>query len=287
ATQPTKVVFEDCFIDGVYLHNYNNIAGLFTFKFGADLTIRNTTFMNTRVNLLNLNGAVEQKGLGIFVNLPVPASTSAYASKLTIENVNIINTEILTGIQPNAFSSMINMNVDPSITNATCTINNLVSINNLRSGTRDCDMLLTTATITPTIVSSYFNDIKTTTDTTTTAISGATIDPTLTYASAGIEFEMDGALPKIFINEYGVKYLKRIQTPTENIASNLFKKLHIQVKNGTVTVENLQTNENLIVNDLSGRMVKNIKIDNSTISFTLNHGVYVVRTNNKIAKIVL
>lgn len=292
ATVPLKIVFEDCFVESCYVHTFNNLAGFFNFKFGGDLTIKNTTFMNNRVGLTNLNGTDEYPGAGIIVSMPVPASSAAYTSNITIDNVNILNTDIIGGAET-TYVSMVKMAVvegeDGTLPpTPTCSITGLTSINNVRNGSEDSDLFFTAGTVSPVVASSAFNAVRNIAENAVVEeLEGAKIDTELTYTSPQVNFEMEGELPKIFVNEYGVKYLKKSPTSGLNSTSANKEPFNVAVKGGVVTISNLKAGEQLSVYDYSGKLVKNIVANKTTVNFSLNRGMYILHGNNKIAKVVL
>lgn len=291
ATQPLKIVLEGCFVESCYVHNYNNMAGFFNFKFGGDLTIKNTTFMNNRANLTNLNSTTEYPGAGLIVSMLVPTAANAnYTSNITLDNVNILNTDIIGGAET-TYVAMVKMDVNASAPAPVVTITDLTSVNNVRSGAVDSDLYFTSATFTPTITSSVFNVVKNVAgNADITPLTGATINPALTYTSPEVNFEMDGELPKIFVNEYGVKYLKKVEEdpgPATSVSNADADVPSVRVVGNSLHISGLQSGETIRVYNIAGSLMKNITVTSNSVYIALSSGMYIVKAGAHTAKVAL
>lgn len=292
ATESIRVVFEDCFIESCYVHTFNNLAGFINFRYGGELTIKNTTFMNNRANLINLAstapGGTEYTGRGLIISMDVPAATTTaytYTSKVTLDKVNILNTDIISG-KPETYTSIVKIDVKANAPTPVLAITDFVSVNNVRSGYVDSDLFFTQATLMPTITSSVFNAVRNVAaNTEITTLSGATINPVLSYTSDEVDFQMDGAQPKIFVNEQGVKYLSR-NTNTSTLAVS-FDELNIKKISNHIEISNFRIGDIIFIYDYSGRLIKSSQPTSNTLNLSLPNGVYILKINSTVVKFII
>ena len=113
-----------------------------------------------------------------------------------------------------------------------------------------------------------------------TTLTGAAIDPTLTYTSPEVNFEMDGALPKIVVGAYGVKHLNRV---IAGVKAEQVNNLKIKNNNGLVSITS-EIPENITIYTILGaRVAEYFKV--KEIEIPLSTGTYIIRslsTNTKL-----
>ena len=171
---------------------------------------------------------------------------------------------------------------------------NVISVQNKRPSTVDCDLYYNIL-VNPIIENSVFNavrsfDRQTITETTDTlydanvpSLEGTIIiNETMTYTSPEVNFEMDGALPKILIGEYGVKYINRIVSGVKDKQVN-----HLKIKNnnGLVNISSDKL-ENITVFNVLGARVADFR-QVRDIEVPLTAGTYIIKTSSTNVKLLV
>ncbi len=285
--QPNQsLVVENCFIEECGTFDNNSIEGIFTVKTGT-CAIKNTTFMNNRFNVLNIGNT----NTGTDRNLKNGGLISAGEgiTGLTIDSCYFV------GNQFNGDADKIHplLSVKPGATaSLTTNIRKLVSVGNNRPSYNDCDFYYNIS-YPPTMHDCRFNAVWNVDDITTPGSNiytevfeyeGINIDKSLTYTSPGINLEMDGELPKVYVDPLtGVKHLKTIGG--SSISGRLIGKANICQENGKLIVK-LETAGNIEVYNVLGK--KEAAFLNVTDAIVpLQTGVYIVNTSAGSGKVFI
>ncbi len=280
-----SLTMENCFVEDCGTYEFNHNAGLISLKYGGDISIKNTTFMNNRFHLYNTDATKTatdfNRKSGLIMQLDANAT---YPSKLLFENVNIVNS--LVNAETTSFSPQIKINGNAASLTS-CTFKNLMMIENLRSSTPDCDMFFPNiTTFVPIIESSVFNVLKQVENVSISSFDGVKLGTDISYTSDDVDFDMDGNLPKIYKDENGVKYLKRGVLSSKKEIESLDAPV-ISVRNNVMTVSGLYRSSGLSIYTVTGTLLKEISVGNENVEIALNKGIYIVKTASKTTKVII
>jgi acetyl esterase/lipase len=284
---PFSFSMDSCFIEDCGTYEFNFNSGMISLKYGGEITIKNTSFMNCRFHLYNIDDASANVGkdLNRKMGLVLHMTTSEiYPSYLLMENVNIINSKTSANITSMCPQLKIIGN-ENSV--ASCQISNVVSLGNCRTDTPDCDIYISSIeSIAPSIESSFFNIMKENDNNVINFYDGAILGAQLSYDTNGVNFIINGNLPQIFVANNGVKYLQR-NINTSNFSVNVADKPYIYALNGWLIVSGLNRNQKISIYDINGRAVKNIISPDREETVELRKGVYIVKVDNYAMKTII
>jgi hypothetical protein len=266
---------------------------LIAFQSGA-CSIKNCTFMNNNFSALNIGNKETGTDRNLQSGTLVNGNNSA--SRLSIENCYVVNNKFLLGDKDKThpmFAMKSNIGADSVF----ITINNLISVQNRRDNSLDCDLYFQN-TFSPIIENAIFNAVRKfervqvdelterLDDTTVETIEGTVIiDTTKTYISPEVNFEMDATtnLPKILVDETtGVKYLNRLPT---GLADNHANNMRIMNYQGRLTIS-VEKPENMTIYNVLGAKVAHFnQVNNAEISLT--SGAYIIKTTSSTVKVLV
>lgn len=281
---------ESCFVEECGSFYRGVCSGLITINaYGGDVTVKNTTFMNSKFSFEDSNTA----GGGNFLNpktgqilhIGNNKSIETEESKVVFENSNIVNSTFNAPIAN--LGAMLKI-VKAGSGSMSLDLKNVISVGNVRlaEGSVDCDLYFDNTQLTPTVISSALNTVRSSIDDSNVeTLAGARIDKTLTYNSDGIKFQMDGDLPEIFVNEHGVKYLKfeepnSIEKETVDIPS-------VRTSGNLLVVSNLKQGTSIAIYDITGKLIESQSVETVSIEVALAQGVYILKAGDYITKIKL
>lgn len=285
AATPVSFSMENCFIEDSGEYDFNNIAGMMFFKWGAELTLRNVTFMNNDFELHNQHPTDASSGQdlnrknGLIIHME---AADAYPSNILIENVNIINSSITA--ESTSLLPMIRVKAASPASVSAMIVKDLVMLSNVRAETPDCDFAYS-SDVTPILESCVFNSVK-------SEAAGEFIDveeldgaEILSDAKSSSYFEMEGAAPKIYTDDKGVKSIKRVMSGIK--FQELDNDITVFTKNGLITLSGLQGISRVLVYDMLGKIVQDITTQSQSVDFNLQGGVYIVKVGTANLKIAL
>lgn len=285
-----SLTLENCFIEKCGAFDNNGLNGLFFYQSGT-LTIKNTTFMNNIFNALNSGN--KDPGIDRNVLSGVLISGDKLAMGLNIETCYVVNNKFLFADKDKTHP-MISMSSSIGADSVTMVINDLIAVGNARPSSLDCDLYYRN-TFTPFVNNAIFNAVRnyelvinpdlteTKVDAEVASINGAVIDPTKTYTSPEVKFEMDETtnLPKILIKSgTGVKYLNRIST---GLADKKVNELKISSNAGRLIVSSDKM-DNIVLYNIMGAKVAAYHQVNS-IEVSLPVGAYILRSTSQTVKV--
>ena len=284
-----KVTFDKCFIEECGSFNNNGFNALLVLQTGS-LEVKNTTFMNNSFNALNIgtngNGTDNNSQQGALINI-LNSSRS-----LVVENVYMVNNKFILGDTVKTHP-MIGVKSKLGPDSVSVLIKNVISVGNKRTNSFDVDFYYQNV-FAPVVENAIFNavrnfertvveEVETLTDADVTEIQGSVlIDNSLTYTSPSVNFEMDGNLPKVFIDENGVKYLNRLPTGVNEIKSS---GLLIKSNHGMLTITANQP-ENISIYNILGATIANYN-QTTRVDIALPAGTYIIRTSTLAEKVLV
>ncbi|MBV5343512.1 hypothetical protein JZU68_07845, partial [bacterium] len=288
-----NVSFINCLFKSNHLipsTNPNVMNGLINNAGGAPLVIKNCTFMSNDFKALSTTATQSSiQGALIYVN-PIAAGTTV----TTIENCVVINNKFIEGLT-DAVSSIIYIN---SGTNAsTLTLKNNLFIDNARAASKDKDIYFPSqANITFTSEKNIANSAIQINDGTAVPVTykdltfdGLKISSDYTYTDPRIAFTMDGTLPKLTNDAYGVgkvEYTGDGGTPTpQGLKSISSSNIKLITSSNSLVIAGAEVGTKIAVYSMIGSLVTKTTNTTNRTQIALKQGLYLVRVGDYAQKV--
>jgi hypothetical protein len=253
------VEFKNClFKDNIFIAAGNPMASIITKSTGGNIEVKNCTFYS---NIFKPLTTANQPGA--ILSISVGAGQNC---KLVFEDNVAVNNQFEDAAFKEAVQGMVNFNTNIAPGTIDFSIKNNLFVGNRRAGTNlDVDFYFPALTATPVVAdNNIVNEaIQRLGDGTTVppytypriTTTGFDISPEYTYTSPKVNLEMDGVLPKLINDAFGIGHVKKLATYAPVMGEGQWRvyqshNMDIQI-DGQVSKAAVAT-----LYDLQGRVVK-------------------------------
>jgi hypothetical protein len=248
----------------------------------GDLNVTNSTFMN------NTFDPATDGITGALINI-LPVSGSSVLSKLIIENNQAVNNKVAETATKESVQAMFGVT---SFGTINLSLKNNILIGNQRAESKDVDIYISGYNrLNLTADNNIVNEaIDGTEGNPRLTVSGFKIDPTYTYTDSRINFEMDGNLPKLFMDENKIGYLVYTGDGSEPsyICSSAGVNFKVYSKELLIIIDGINAGQSVELYSLKGSLIKRVKASgNIARIYAPTKGIYIVRVEKKASKVVV
>lgn len=262
--------------------NTNIMRGLIA-KDGGSVTIRNSTFYsNENQDILSppsLNGFVVSNATSI----TYPAMNVILENNAFVNNRNKV-----AGYT--ALSPLVGFKADGSGLYSVSMKNNIM-LGNLRNGeANDADVYVSNTSKITMAADNQGNYLNKALNLISAgvyenySIPGAYIDDTYTYTDPRINILMDGDLPLLTADSYGIGHISHGIVGISRISNSDFK---VYSQNSKMRVEGLKYGDLFEVYSLSGSLIRRVNVANDSFEMVMPKGFYIVSSGYNSRKIVI
>ena len=293
------LTFENCSFFNNTAFDNGSIGGLI-FLDGGNLTVLNSTFMSNNIDPRDVLLVGEQPGLidknrknGGIISL----ETTTRGNLVAVLENNVFVNNLTNSDSVNFFHPSLSVKANSAELTLDVSLIANIAIGNRKPGrSTDIDLYYTESSqLTLTLEGNIMNSvIKRVVDGETTTevhavIDGIRINGAYTYEHSWIGFNMDGDLPRVLVDEFGVKYVEYtgdggyntgIITPEKNT-------VNIYSYNQNLIVNGLQKGEMLEVYTITGSLFLKQKTTESQVNLQLPKGLYIVKAGITARKVII
>jgi hypothetical protein len=285
----TTWIFENCLFINNAVSQRSGTAhhGIVNSRSGGNLTIKNSTFIsNDSYNTLEANS---NRGSMFYVG-----GNSGTLSNLLIENNAFINNQVKNA-DVNTATSVFAFLPGLEATEYNVTLKNNIAIGNSRADIlSDYDLVVNNPEkITLVASGNLFNTaVKTVVSTdeppVTTyepwEVQGITANRLYTYTHPDINFEMDGNLPKLIVDEAGIGHVNFGSTSIDFAKSDPLK---IYALNSILKVEGLREGSSVEIYTITGSLYFRTLVSSDNFEMEMPKGIFIVRSGINTRKVLI
>jgi hypothetical protein len=297
---PNKTLtFDNCsFFNNTSFDN-GSIAGLI-YVDGGNLLVMNSTFMSNNIDPRDVALVDGEPGLidknrkaGGIITL----ETSTRGNVVAVLENNIFVNNLTNSDSVNYFHPALSVKANSTELTLDVSLIANVAIGNRKPGrSTDIDLYYTesnllTFTLEGNIMNSVIKRVVDGENITEVpaVIDGIRINEAYTYEHSWIAFNMDGALPKVLVDEFGVKYVEYTGDGGFNtgIISPDNNTVNIYSYKQNLIVNGLQKGEFLEIYTITGSSFLKQKTTESQVSLQMPKGLYIVKAGSTVRKILI